>query len=296
MDKMFGQRRGEESEAQRHFRKYFAIQIASVIAIDMLKYYENINLIDGNMIIQKKFEDFFPSDGGAPLSVIEYIDKAAHKAGADGFKLCNVEFEVNPAALEQTVSGIIGPVLGDLCEVIYHFDCDVLLLTGRPSLLPIVEATILENLPIPADRVQMMGSYKVGSWYPFRNQHGRIGDPKTTVAIGAMLCSLTEGQLEAMVLRSSRFQIRSTARFIGRLEITGQIKNDKVMFTNFNDEEKQTEKRECVIEFDAPMAIGFRQLDVERWPATPLYWLEFSNPSDTPKLKLPLKLRVEGSM
>jgi hypothetical protein len=294
MDTMFGRRRGEESEAQRHFRKYFAIQIASVIAIDMLKYYENINLVEGNTIIHKKFDEFFENRSEPPLTIVEHIDKAAEKAGATAFSLKNVEFEINPAAIEQTIRGIIRPILDDMCEIIYHFDCDVLLLTGRPSMMPVIEKTILANLPLPPDRVIMMGGYKVGSWYPFRNQYGRIGDPKTTVAIGAMLCSLAEGQLEALMIRSSRFKTKSTARFIGRMEITGQIKNDNVMFANFNDDEQQLEQRTCQIDFDAPTSIGFRQLDVERWPATPLYWLEFTNPSDTPKLKLPLKLTIEG--
>jgi hypothetical protein len=46
------------------------------------------------------------------------------------------------------------------------------------------------------------------------------------------------------------------------------------------------------MKFHAPCFLGFRQLDLERWNATRLYWLEFANPDSVPRINLPLTLTV----
>ena len=83
-------------------------------------------------------------------------------------------------------------VIESLCEIVYLHDCDMLLLTGRPSRLPGVQALVRALLPLPPDRIIGMHGYKTGTWYPF-NRQGRIDDPKTTAAVGAMLCVLGQG-------------------------------------------------------------------------------------------------------
>jgi len=39
--------------------------------------------------------------------------------------------------------------------------------------------------------------------------------------------------------------------------------------------------------------IGFRQLPIARWTATPLYMMEFTNPDTVHRLALPLKVTVQ---
>ncbi|MCP6336127.1 virulence factor SrfB, partial [Klebsiella pneumoniae] len=43
----------------------------------------------------------------------------------------------------------IDKVLTALCEVLSYYHCDLLLLTGRPSQLPGIQAIIRRNLPLP---------------------------------------------------------------------------------------------------------------------------------------------------
>ena len=45
--------------------------------------------------------------------------------------------------------------------------------------------------------------------------------------------------------------------------------------------------------FYAPVSLGFRQLPIERWPASKLYVLEYDNPDNVPRLKLPLTLTIK---
>ncbi|VFS89340.1 Uncharacterized protein conserved in bacteria, putative virulence factor [Kluyvera cryocrescens] len=47
----------------------------------------------------------------------------------------------------------IDKVLTALCEVLSYYHCDLLLLTGRPSQLPGIQAIIRRNLPLPPGRI-----------------------------------------------------------------------------------------------------------------------------------------------
>jgi hypothetical protein len=52
---------------------------------------------------------------------------------------------------------------------------------------------------------------------------------------------------------------------------------------------------EATCDFYAPVFLGFRQLAVERWPATPLYRMTFAHPRDARSKALPLKVTLERS-
>ena len=72
----------------------------------------------------------------------------------------------------------------------------------------------------------------------------------------------------------ARLSLISTARFIGEMELNGQIKRPKVWFeVDVNSREGREQTR--TITFGGPIAVGFRQLDVERWTTTRFYLLEF---------------------
>jgi hypothetical protein len=111
--------------------------------------------------------------------------------------------------------------------------------------------------------------------------------------VGGMLCALSEGVLEGFLLRSSRLVMKSTARFIGEMELSGQIKDDRILFSDIDLEAKTRGGETAQLKFYAPMFIGFRQLPIERWTATPLYYLEFSNPQTASRMNLPLTLTLE---
>uniref|UniRef100_UPI0013CF725F virulence factor SrfB n=1 Tax=Acinetobacter baumannii TaxID=470 RepID=UPI0013CF725F len=82
-----------------------------------------------------------------------------------------------------------------------ELDCDVVLLSGRPSRLAAVVDLFVDKLAVSPDKVIPLHLYHAGNWYPFRDRDNRrIGDPKTTTAVGGMLCALAEGQLTNFTL------------------------------------------------------------------------------------------------
>ena len=293
--RLFAGDRGGMSEQEKHLRMQFVTQVTVPIALSLLHAYESAPPLSEDEVNVRRVDDFFTEATRPPQRIVDYLEQAAFDAGAPGFKLGETEVEVNLDALGHSVRTVMGELIADLCEVIYSYDCDVLLLSGRPSRLPAVQDAILARMPVPPDRIVPMHQYRVGIWYPFRDANARIDDPKTTAAVGGMLCALSEGQIENFLLRTSLLRMRSTARFIGEMEISGQILNDRVLFSDIDLEDGKASVggEMATVNFYAPMFIGFRQLPVERWPATPLYHLEFANPQSAARMSLPLRVTLE---
>ncbi len=291
---LFGADRAGMPEQERHLRKQFVTQVAMPIALAMLHAYEAARPWGEDAPYTRTFADFFHDDTWPAQRILDYVEGKAADEGATDFRLADVVFDIDFRALGQDVQTVMRETLFDLCEVVYGLDCDVLLLSGRPSRLPAVQDAILALMPVPPDRIVRMHHYRVGHWYPFSDVNARIDDPKTTAVVGGMLCALSEGVLEGFLLRSSRLKMRSTARFIGEMEISGQIKADRVLFSDIDlDAGARAGGEAAQLKFYAPMFIGFRQLPVERWTATPLYYLEFQNPQTASRMNLPLTVALE---
>ena len=263
------------------------------LALELLHRYENTDLSLGNEAVTLRLADVYPPGSGPHEQVVRFLEEAVRSAGGQNFKLADVGFTATMLALDTTVRRILGQVLSDLCEVVYLYDCDYLLISGRPCRLPAIRAAILAKLPSPPDRIVSLHAYRVGDWYPFRAVSGRLTDPKTTAAVGAMVCALSEGQLYKFNLRSRELGMKSTARFVGVLEQTGRLKQENVLFANLELEDRKTRLPEATFDFYAPVFLGFRQLAVERWPATPLYRVTFAQPRDASAKALPLKVTLE---
>ncbi len=209
------------------------------------------------------------------IAEVEQNVKNFLPAGAE-FSLMDVELRINPSAVENTIRTTLGPALAALCEMVHLLECDILLLTGRPSAWNGIVAPVLAKLPVPMHRILPMRQYHVGNWYPFADVHGRITDPKTTVVVGAILCALAEGHLEGFSFDVASLQLSSTARYVGEMDINGQLRRPKVWF-EVDVNNKDSVELERVVNFGGPLPIGYRQVDADRWPATRYHLMTFTS-------------------
>lgn len=300
LGRLFGRDTMGGSQEARNLRAQFARQVAAPVALGLLSAYEKANLLVGGEAFSVELGQFF--SGEHPLlskrpapsaTVIAYVENEVRKATGKPFSLLSIPVIVDARQIDSTVQATLARPLTDLCEVIQYFDCDVLLLTGRPSRWNGVIAPVLGKVPVPPERILPMCRYRVGNWYPFADALGHIADPKTTVVVGAILCALAEGQLEGFSFDTAGLQLKSTARYIGEMDITGQLRTPKVWFEVDVDSRKEQELvRE--IQFSAPISIGFRQLSAERWPTTRFYVLDFASEEarTAAARKLPYKITL----
>ncbi|HYZ31752.1 MAG TPA: virulence factor SrfB [Crenalkalicoccus sp.] len=297
---VLGGDRGSQSELERHLRRQLVAQVLEPAGLAVLHAYEKVTgRTNGEILRATLGEVLTGRDVAAP---VRYLEQQAARAGAAEFRLLGVEFAATAGRVDAVVQAALGPVIADLCEVVWSFDCDWLLLSGRPSRLRGVTDMVLAKVPVPPHRIVGMHRYAAGSWYPFRDPAGRVDDPKTTAAVGAMLCAVAEGRLEGFLMRTSRLAMRSTARFLGRMELSGQILRENVLLRDPDREPAAAGPAGAAppevkfqMAFRAPVFLGFRQLDLERWTASRLYILEYANPDNVPRLKLPLRLSIRRS-
>ena len=213
---------------------------------------------------------------------MDYINEPIRRAlGRSDFNILDLPVQVN---LERIHSLFIRGDYFDicktfnaLCEVVNSYQCDVLLLTGRPSRLPGVQSFFRSRLPLPVGRILPLHHYRTGNWYPFHKQ-GRIDDPKTTAAVGAMLCFLCKDmRLTNFYLRSMAMTAYSTVKYIGYLDNNNVIKDSNVYYHDIDLDNEDYDFPDTSFEVRGDTRLGFRQLNVERWVASPLYMLSIES-------------------
>ncbi len=286
---LFGGNVGGQDEQSRQLRRQFALRVLTPIGLAILQRCENVGENDviavraGDVLGWEPLADDgdgaeTPARIALPRALLDYLEGPAQALGAVDWSLAQFECAVRRAEVDAVVRDVFHKALSNMVEVIGHLDCDVVLITGRPSRLPAVRAILREMLAITPDRLISMHRYRVDGWYPYRDPvTNRIGDPKSTVAVGGMLCALSGSRIENFRMMTNALGMRSTARFIGEMALNGQILDDRVLLRDV-DLDKGEGGEEVKVKLYTPIHIGFRQLPLERWTTTPLYRLEFANP------------------
>jgi hypothetical protein len=93
---------------------------------------------------------------------------------------------VNPEAVNECIKDVFSGVFHHLGIVAAEFKCHMVIVSGKPSELPLVRKLIDEAFPIPPQRIITVKNFPAGRWYPF-NSDGKINDAKTCTVVGAAL-------------------------------------------------------------------------------------------------------------
>ncbi len=88
-------------------------------------------------------------------------------------------------ALEACVRSCFAGLFRSLAKYVAAFDCDLAIVSGKPSELPAVRDLIETHLPLTEERVIFARDFEAGEWYPLYDR--RIEDAKTVTAVGAAL-------------------------------------------------------------------------------------------------------------
>lgn len=259
-------------------RQQFTAQVLVPAALTLLHLYENYDPVERAavraMTIEELLQGQLPQD-----RTLAYFNRGVRRdlSSAGAFDVLRVSVPVDLDRLHEMFLGkdidLNGP-LSWLSTVVSRYACDVLLLTGRPSRLPGVQEMVRSLMPVSPDRVISLHNYRTGPWYPF-HKHGRIQDPKTTAAVGAMLCLLAEGRLANFSILSDKFDLKSTMRYFGRLDGNNLIQNEDVYFGDIELDDPQYQLPERQIVMSGPLRLGFRQVASPHWTAAPLYSLGY---------------------
>ncbi|CNJ13931.1 virulence factor SrfB [Yersinia intermedia] len=276
MDKLFGN--DGRMDGQSALRQQATLQIFMPAGRAILEAYENFDPLDASAEIEASFGELLPQ---LPTQkILDYINSEVQRelpADAESFDILHVplvlklsklhgEFLSNRMSITQN--------LRSLSEVVSLYSCDVLLLTGRPSRFPGIQALFRHLQPLPNNRILSLDGYHTSDWYPF-NKHGRIDNPKSTAAVGAMLCLLAlDLRLAGFYFKAGDFQPYSTIRYLGMLDSSDALTDENVYYRDIDlDSSNFALPSDAHFQVRGSLCLGFRQLDNDRWPASPLYTL-----------------------
>ncbi|TDF79864.1 virulence factor SrfB [Pseudomonas sp. H9] len=280
---------GEASAQERVLRQQLNLQVFVPLGLAVLKAYEQYDPETPLTVTEQSWRELL-GDAQVNDSVLEFVNAAVRRdVGRDG----TLDLMSTPLALdlEQVHLAFIGgqinitKVLSELCEVISHYSCDALLLTGRPSRLPGIQTFIRQRLPLPPGRILPLQNYRTGGWYPF-HKNGLIDDPKSTASVGAMICLLcAKHSVPNFYFRTAMLKPYSIIKHFGQIDNAGTIKHGDVLYHNLTSDKGRIElpivgegeeRGTPWLEMRGDMHLGYRQLAAERWSASPLYTLRFT--------------------
>ena len=279
MNKLFGH--DSRMDGQATLRQQITLQLFIPLAQAVLERYENWDPLESHAEINALFGELVDQPPGEAVLAFVNGEIQRELGGNSRFDLLQVPLVVSLSQLHgefmQHRMAII-PALRSMCEVVSLYQCDVLLLTGRPSRFPGIQALVRHLQPLPGSRILSLEGYHTSDWYPF-NKHGRIDNPKSTAAVGAMLCLLAlDLRLSSFWFRAGDFEPYSTIRYLGMLDENQALTDENLCYSEIDlDDPGYVLDKKRSFRIRGNVCLGFRQLDNDRWPASPLYSLTLND-------------------
>jgi hypothetical protein len=293
----FGGNKANMPIQQQYLRRQFVLRVLQPAGLGVIRAAEAADFESEERVETTSLGTLLGKspDGGSviPDRIRGYIEDEARRWGAAPFSLEACPIPLNTARVRAAVTAALGQVFDNIAEAINHFDCDAVVLSGRPTRMPATIDLFTDKLAISPDRLVPLSRYQVGTWYPFASRASfRIDDPKTATVVGCLLGVLVERQVTNFMVYTNRFNMRSTAKFIGQLGNDGRLRGDKVYFAWGDDDPKAAAAEEAKVPYFAPMRLGYRQLKIDRWTATPLYRLKLTGGSSKERIQLPVTVEL----
>jgi hypothetical protein len=92
-----------------------------------------------------------------------------------------------PEDIDQCIRNVFSSMFDNLGLLAARFKCHLVIVSGKPSELPLVRKLIDQAFPVMPQRIMTVKNFPAGRWYPFATADGRIQDAKTCTVVGAAL-------------------------------------------------------------------------------------------------------------
>lgn len=180
----FGENSNNMGYMAKMMRSAFTHQVAMPI---VLKYLEQANsdkelYLRFEEIIDRKFTN---------TALVHYFEKFF------GFSFLDITWKITGSVVHKVVADVYESLIRQIATVFNQFDCDYVVLSGKPASLNSFEAIFRKFLSCSTNNLINLNHYWVGRWYPFSDNNGVINDPKTIVSVGAII-ALMSGKLRRL--------------------------------------------------------------------------------------------------
>lgn len=281
----FGKDKALMDFKDRLMRQDFNVQVSVPMGLKMLDM-----LRQGRKNIQLRYEDFFNELQPADF-ILDHF-KQHFSLVVDGKTYVDIDFKkivwnFDAEAIAKIVIAKIEPLMKQLSIVLNTYNCDIVLLAGKPTSLTAITDLFLKYYPTSPNRLIRLNDYRVGEWYPFADGLGYFSDQKSLVAVGAMIGYMaSNGGINGfhMDMTHMKKDMVSTANYMGLYNIVNQKIAEAVL---------SPEQNTATIEVHGfPLFIGCKQLVSQFYQARPIFALTLSEDVDLHSVALPLKVSI----
>lgn len=281
----FGKDKALMDYKDRIMRQDFNVQVSVPMGLKML---DMLRL--GRKSMMLRYEDFF-ADLQPASFILEHFNKhfsleTNGKTYVD-FDFKKIVWNFDEAGLTSIIITKIEPLMRQLAIVLNRYNCDIILLAGKPTSLTAITDLFLKYYPTSPNRLIRLNDYRVGEWYPFADGLGYFKDQKSLVAVGAMIGYLSSnGGIKGfhMDMTHMKKDMVSTANYIGLYNAVNQKIAEALLTPDQNT---------AVFEVHGfPLFIGCKQLVSQFYQARPIFALNLAAGVDLHSVSLPLKVSV----
>ncbi|WP_274968909.1 virulence factor SrfB [Succinimonas amylolytica] len=298
MERHLGGSLGDRSVQASTNRKHLTLELFYPLSVAILKAYQDYGTENFVDISGQKFRDIvfrknelLSEEAKASLKKVDdfFSEELRDRLNKNDISIWDVILDLD---FKRMHSYLVTMKKFDICtkaiafiaEVVNKYQCDILLLSGRPSTFPGILQAFRNQVNLPPPRIIQMSSLRIGDWYP-EARGGRIVDPKTAVAVGGMIAYMCEkSRLTNFYLKVGMCRLSSNIHYIGSLDSSGERilnKPDNLFYENVDLEPSSNYKFDKTFRVPGKMIIGTRPVSIERWPASPLYKLTISEELST---------------
>ena len=208
------------------------------------------------------FNDIFENNMPSELVVSRFKEHF-------GFALDEIRWIYDGKVMSNIIERTMNDLLENVASVMYAQDCDLVILSGRPTSLRPIKDIFLKYFAVDPNRLIVLNKHRIGRWYPFADESGYLTNSKSVVPVGAMIGYLASnaGGLNGFSLDLSELGMLlkpTTDYYVLKDEHVN--KNECFITPDKNDGE--------IVVNSLPAYIGSKQFDIPLYPVRPFYVLE----------------------
>lgn len=271
-------------------------------ATGLLRLYVHAETDAGDAPTEISLATLLASVGADAQAVADRLDVLAADEGADGFSPLDVSVPFLMRDLDEAARAALRPMLEAVARVLAALDCDVVLLTGRGSELPVVRRVMLETMPTRPDRLVLVDAQRLAGLRVAGLEPGQaLTETKAMPAFGAL--AEARGGFPAVGLDLVVRPLDRVAGmgFVGPLGPDGRIATDDVLFEGvagasapaYRDVATQPGRRQRPVSIALPQLFGIRIPSIESWPARPRWEIDRDPGFGGRAPKLPVKVTLD---
>lgn len=183
-----------------------------------------------------------------------------------GFRFEDLKWRFEPEHVANIVKSTMEKLMQQISVMLYAHNCDIIVLSGRPTSIDAITELFVKYLPVTPDRLVRLNEYRVGQWYPLADPEGYFRDQKAVVAVGAMVGYLASTQgFNGMVIQFDDMvkHFRSTDNYVCLYQ------GDRMSSTLLT----PTHNSENITLTVFPAFFGTKQFDHPHYDGRPIYAL-----------------------